>query len=142
MATGRQPTSAVTINLEDSPGGTSRSLTAFNVGGIEIENIAETQDTTAMGDTFRKHTPTGLQDVAPITMTLLFDTTGSTGTHAIFLAVDTAQGSDGRELIVNFGDTSTWTQDVRLTNAKRAGTLGSLQMIDVTLLPTGNGAWT
>ena len=142
MATGRQPTSDATITLEDSPGGTARSLTAFNVSGIEVENIAETEDTTALGDTFRKHTPTGLQDVSPISMTLLLDTTATTGTHPIFLAVDIVAAAAGRELVVDFGDTSIWTQDVRLTNAKRAGTLGQLQKIDVTLLPTGNGAWT
>ena len=142
MATGRQPTSDATITLEDSPGGTARSLTAFNVSGIEVENIAETEDTTALGDTFRKHTPTGLQDVSPISMTLLLDTTATTGTHPIFLVVDIVAAAAGRELVVDFGDTSIWTQDVRLTNAKRAGTLGQLQKIDVTLLPTGNGAWT
>ncbi len=142
MVTGLQGSPDVTLTLEDGPGsGNARALHGFIKSGIEMGHEAETTDTTGFGDSFREHSPTGMKTHDDITLVCLFDTTGTTGTHAILGTVDDGPNDDGRELICVVGDSKTYTVDVRLVKYKVVATLDDVQMVNVILRPTGAGVW-
>lgn len=134
---------SVTVTLEDAPGGTARSMTGFITGGIEVGEKIVSTETTALGDSAREHTPTGLAEYDDITMVVLWDTTATTGTHAVLTptASDRSPQAVGRELVVVMGDSKTYTQDVRLISAKPMASIGDVQRMNVTLRPTGLHVW-
>ena len=138
---GKYGPSSVTVTLEDSPGGTARALTNFILEGISAKTTSILQDTTALGDSFEEQTPTGTKRVEPITLTALWDTTGTTGTHAILGTVDDGPQDDGRELVAVFGDSKTFTVDVRLMSSEVVAANGAIQTIVAELVPTGAGVW-
>ena len=138
---GKYGPASVTVTLEDSPGGTARALTNFILEGITAKTSAQLMDTTALGDSFTEQTPTGLKTVENITLTCIWDTTGTTGTHAVLGTVDDGPQDDGRELVVVFGDSKTFTVDVRLMSSEVVAAMGSIQTIVAELVPTGAGVW-
>ena len=138
---GKYGPASVTVHLEDSPGGTSRALTNFILEGVSVKMTSILQDTTALGDSFEEQTPTGTKRMEPLTLTCIWDTTGSTGTHAVLGTVDDGPQDDGRELIVVFGDSKTMTMDVRLTSSEVVAANGAIQTIVAGLTPTGAGVW-
>ena len=138
---GKYGPSSVTVSLEDSPGGTSRALTNFILEGVSVKMTSILQDTTALGDSFEEQTPTGTKKMEPLTLTCIWDTTGTTGTHAVLGTVDDGPQDDGRELIVVFGDSKTMTMDVRLTSSEVVAANGAIQTIVAELTPTGAGVW-
>ncbi len=113
---GKYGPSSVTVTLEDSPGGTARNLENFILEGIQVKQTSEMTETTSLGDSFEEHTPIGMRKTEPISITVIWDTTGTTGTHAILGTVDDGPQDDGRQLVVVFGDSKTYTTDVRLTS--------------------------
>ena len=138
---GKYGPSSVTVTLEDGPGGTARALTNFILEGISAKMTAQVMETTALGDSFTEQTPTGLKTVETITLTCIWDTTGTTGTHVVLGTVDDGPQDDGRELVVVFGDSKTFTVDVRLASSEVVATMGSIQTIVAELVPTGAGVW-
>jgi hypothetical protein len=116
-------------------------MEGFVRSGIEIGHEAETVETTGFGDSFREFTPTGIKTHDDIELTCIWDTTATTGTHAVFGTVDDGPQDDGRELVVVFGDSKTYTVDVRLVKYHIVASLDSIQMVNVTLRPTGAGVW-
>ncbi len=75
-------------------------------------------------------------------LTLIWDTTAVTGTHVILKDVDDGPNDEGRELIVVFGDSKTYTVDVRVQAYEVIAQNGNIQTAVVDLLPTGAGNWT
>ena len=138
---GKYGPASVTVTLEDGPGGTARALTNFILEGITAKTSAQLMDTTALGDSFTEQTPTGLKTVENITLTCIWDTTGTTGTHAVLGTGDDGPQEDVRELGVVFGDSKTFTVDVRLMSSEVVAALGSIQTIVAELVPTGAGVW-
>jgi len=138
---GKYGPASCTLTLEDSPGGTARALTNFILEGVSAKTTSILQDTTALGDSFEEQTPTGTKRVEPITLTCIWDTTGTTGTHAILGTVDDGPQDDGRELVAVFGDSKTFTVDVRLTSSEVVAANGAIQTIVAELTPTGAGVW-
>ena len=138
---GKYGPSSCTLTLEDSPGGTARALTNFVLEGVSAKTSAELMNTTALGDSFTEQTPTGLKTVESMTLTCIWDTTGTTGTHAILGTIDDGPQDDGRELVVVFGDSKTFTVDVRLMSSEVVAAMGSIQTIVAELVPTGAGVW-
>lgn len=138
---GKYGPASVTVTLEDGPGGTARSLQNFILEGIRVKTTSLTADTTALGDSFEEHTPIGIRRVEPITLTCIWDTTGTTGTHAVLNAVDDGPQDDGRQMVVVFGDSKTFTVDVRLTSYEVIAQNGNIQTCVAELLPTGAGVW-
>lgn len=135
------PTS-VTGSLEDSPGGSARNFHGFLRSGISVGHEAETVETTAFGDAFREHTPTGIKKHDDIELSdLIWDTTATTGTHVVFGTVDDGPQDDGRELVLVFGDSKTYTVDVRLVKYMVNATLDGIQTATAVLRPTGAGVW-
>ena len=138
---GKYGPGSVTVTLEDGPGGTARALTNFTLSGISIKDNVTMVETTALGDTWREHTPTGIYNTEPITLEVIWDTPGTTGTPAVLGTVDNGPQDDGRQLVVVFGDSKTYTVDVRLQSYEVVASLGELTKANVELLPTGTGAW-
>jgi len=98
-------------------------------------------DTTALGDANTEQTPTGLMTTEPITLTTIWDTTGTTGTHVVLGTIDDGPQDDGRQLVVVFGDSKTFTVDVRLMSSEVIASNGSIQTLVAELVPTGAGVW-
>jgi hypothetical protein len=138
---GKYGPASVTVTIEDSPGGTARALTNFILEGISIKQTSVLQDTTSLGDSFEEQTPTGTKRTENISLTLIWDTTGTTGTHAILGTIDDGPQDDGRELVVVFGDSKTYTVDVRLMSSEVVAANGAIQTMVAELVPTGTGTW-
>ena len=138
---GKYGPASVTVTLEDGPGGTARALTNFILEGVSAKMSSQMTETTALGDSFTEQTPTGLKTVEPITLTCIWDTTGTTGTHAVLGTVDDGPQDDGRQLVAVFGDSKTFTVDVRLATSEVVASMGSIQTIVAELIPTGAGVW-
>lgn len=138
---GKYGSPSVTVSLEDGPGGTARAITNFvmELGGVKI--TANTEPSTAFGDAWEEHVPTGVKKGDPIPIKGQWDTTATTGPHAVLIAPDDDPQDDGRELVVVFGDSKTMTCDVRLTDYNVLGKVGSVTMFEATLLPTGAMVW-
>lgn len=132
----------VTITYDDAPGGSPQSVENFVLEGISIKLVANTMDTTALGDDFEEHTPTGVSRTDPISLTVIWDTTGSSGTHAIFGTPDATPGASTRTLVVVFGDSKTYTVETRLTSWEVISQNDQIQTAVAEILPTGSGAWT
>ncbi len=131
----------VTVALEDGPGGTTRAIQNFILNGMNAKDIARLVQTDALGDAWEEHTPTGKKASAPITLEGIWDTTATTGTHAVLGTVDDGPEDDGRELIVVFGDSKTWTVDCRLTEYEVIAANDSIQKFTCLLQPTGAAVW-
>jgi hypothetical protein len=138
---GKYGPSSVTLTLEDSPGGTARALTNFILEGVSVKQTSIMHDTTTLGDSFEEQTPTGTKRTENISLTVIWDTTGTTGTHAILGTVDDGPQDDGRELVVVFGDSKTYTVDVRLMSSEVVAANGAIQTLVAELVPTGTGTW-
>lgn len=131
----------VTVTLEDAPGGTARSIENFILNGISAKTIGRLMQSNALGDAWEEHIPTGVKAAEPITLEGLWDTTASTGSHAVLSDVDDGPEDDGRELVVVFGDSKTWTVDVRLTEYEVIADTGNAQKFRALLQPTGAAVW-
>jgi len=133
----------VTISIEDAPGGTARAMESFTLemGGVKI--TAMTEESTVFGSLWEQHLPTGLRRVEPITLTGFFETTATTGSHAVFqvTASDAAAAADTREVVIVFGDSKTFTFDVRLQSYEVLGAVGAFTRFTAELLPSGAGVW-
>lgn len=138
---GKYGSASVTVSLEDGPGGTARAITnhVLTVGGAKI--TSETEASAAFGDSWDEHTPTGRKKVDPIELTGFWDTSATTGPHVVLKDVDDDPADDGRELILGFGDSKTFTVDVRLVEYEVMAKNGNLTQFRAKLLPTGAGVW-
>ncbi len=141
MASGRFGPSSVTFTIEESAGGTVRTMTAFILSGLSVKTNAPQMETTTLGDSSVKRTPIGILDTEDISLNMIWDTTSSTGTHVVFLTLDIDPQAAGREAVIVFGDGKTWTGDVRLISREVVASLDSIQVINVVLSPTGTGVW-
>lgn len=137
MAAGKHGSSEVTVSVEDGPGGSAQVITDYvrAINGIEVEAI--TQPSHAFGDSWEEHTPTGMQRLPDIVLTMYYDDTATTGPAVVFAAIDNGPQDDGRELIIGYGNSKTTTVDVRLAKVRRLPSLGELTGMEVTLRPTG-----
>jgi hypothetical protein len=138
---GKYGPSSVTVTLEDGPGGTARNIENFILNGISAKDMSEMMETHALGDAWKERTPIGIKDGEDITLEGIWDTTATTGTHAVLGTVDDGPQDDGRELVVVFGDAKTWTRDVRLAEYEVVADLGSIQQFRALLTPTGAAVW-
>lgn len=107
--------SEVTVSIQDSPGGTTRDITAhvLSIGGLAVESI--TQQTNPFGVGNVSHTPTGLEQTPDIPISGLFDDAATTGPHVVLkvTAADKAPSSVGRQLVIVTGG-GTFTITVHL----------------------------
>lgn len=133
----------VTVTLEDDAtgAGTVRNIHNFILNGISAKTIARLMQSDALGDSWEEHVPTGKKAAEPITLEGIWDTTAGTGTHDIFNDVDDDPQETGRELVVVFGDSKTWTVTTRLTSYEVIAANDSIQKFSAELQPTGSAIW-
>jgi hypothetical protein len=134
----------VVVNYDAAPGGTLSDVTQHvrEIGGLKIENL--TQETHSFGDPWIENTPTGMRRVPAIVIKGLFDTTASTGPHAVFMptSADCQPSAATRTLEVTCGDGKKFTVETRLQNYEVAPKNAALTEYTATVLPTGAGVWT
>jgi hypothetical protein len=138
---GKYGPSSVTVTLEDSPGGTARSIHDALLNGVSAKDSSTMMETTALGDSWVERTPVGIRDGEDLTLEGIWDTTGTTGSHAVFSAVDDGPQDDGRQMVITFGDSKTWTRDWRLSEYEVIASTDSIQKFRAVLTPTGAAAW-
>lgn len=138
---GKYGPSSITCTLEDSPGGTARDIHGFLLSGVSAHDISEMMETTGLGDSSKERTPIGILDSPNQTLKGSWDTTATTGSHAVFGTVDDGPTDDGREMVLTLGDSKTWTRDYRLAGYKVIADTGSIQTFEAELVATGAAAW-
>ncbi len=141
MAEGKHGPAEVGVTLENAPGGTAKDIHNFILNGINAKTIARMMQSDTLGEAWEKHVPTGKKAAAPITLEGLWDTTATSGSHAILKDVDDGPEDDGRELVVTFGDSKTWTVDVRLTEYEVKAANDAVHKFSALLQPTGAAVW-
>ena len=138
---GRYGPSSVTVTLEDGPGGSAQNLENFLLNGVSAKDMSEMEETTALGDAWKERVPIGIRDSPDLDLEMIWDTTATTGTHAIFLAVDDGPQDTPRELVIVFGDSKTWTRDYRLAEMEVVAITTAIQKINAKLMATGAAVW-
>ena len=123
---GKYGSSSITVSIDDAPGGTLRAITSYvlELGGAKI--TSQMQDVTAIGDTVKKMLPTGLVENAKIRIRGLWDTTATTGPHAVLQTPDDGPQDAQRTLTLVFGDSKTFTCEGYLESYEAVGTVGKL----------------
>ena len=136
---GKYGPSSVTMTLEDSPGGTARSLTAY-ISGVTVNMSSEMAETTALGDSAKAYTPIGITSGENISLTGIWDTS-SNATHAVLAAVDDSPQDDTREAVIVFGDSKTATIQTRLISYSVIASNDNIQTFNAELQVTGAVVW-
>jgi len=131
----------VTVTYDDGPGGSGQSIGSFILNGLTAKDIARMMQTDGLGDAWEAHTPTGKKAAEPITLEGVWDTTVTTGTHAVFGTVDDGPEDATRTLVVVFGDSKTWTVETRLTSYAVKAENDSIQTFAAEIQPTGAAVW-
>jgi len=135
--------SEVIVTLEDSPGGTARTITPYlrEIGGVGVKLI--TQQTNPFGSTSKANTPTGITETPDIDFGGFFDTTADSGIKAVFTitASDSAVNSVGRELVVTLATGTTFTIHVHLTEFMIYPKGDALTEFKAKVVQMGAGAW-
>lgn len=137
---GKYGSASITITYDDAPGGSARTITSgvLEMSGVKL--TAGLQDSTAYGDTFKKMLPTGVNEAARMTLRGFWDTTATTGAHAVFGAPDDGPNDATRTLAVVFGDSKTWTSEGYLVSYEVLGKAGTLTEFTAEL-QQNSGAW-
>lgn len=141
MGAGKHGSSEITIQYDDAPGGSLRTITSYvlTMGGIKLQS--NMQASTAYGDSVMKKLPTGMMEIPPVTMTGFFDDTPTTGPHAVFGAPDTSPQAATRTLAVVFGNSKTWTSEGYLVSYEVLGKNNNLTEFAAEL-QQNSGVWT
>src|SRR5215471_4256925 len=101
MAAGKHGSSEITITYDDATG-TPQVVTCavLTMGAIKLSSVLQTG--TAFCDTVEKQLPTGLSKIDQVTLHGFWDTTPTTGSHAVFKAPDTNPQGSTRTLAIMF----------------------------------------
>ena len=88
------------------------------------------------------YTPIGITSAGEnISITGIWDTTGTTGTHAVLSAVDDGPQDDTRQCVCVFGDSKTATFDTRLISYSVIASNDNIQTFAAELQVTGAVVW-
>jgi len=137
---------SVVITLDDSAGGSARAVTGFvlEMGGVKV--TANTEPSTAFGDSWEENLPTSIRKTEELTLAGFLDDAATTGPHAVMGTPDIdPNAAAARDLVVDFGGgggTNTiLTVPVLLTAYEVTGSVNGLSRFVATLLPTGAAVW-
>ena len=138
---GKYGSASITVTFDDGPGGTPRAITnhILTLGGIKVTSAMQLSH--AFGDSAEESTPSGLTKVDPITLGGFWDTTATTGPHAVLGTPDTDPNDSTRTLTVVFGDSKTFTVECRLVSYAVMGKNAALTEFEAVIQPTGAHAW-
>jgi len=137
---GKYGSNSVTAAYDDAQSGTARTITSLlvSIGGVKI--VAKSQTTTAYGDTVEKQLPTGVKELPDIDIEGWWDTTSTTGSHAVFGSPDTDPNGGTRTLTLVFGDSKTWTSEGYLKEYEVLAQVGNLTKFKAKCSQV-SGAW-
>jgi len=142
MAAGKHASSEITITIDLAGGSSPTAITNYILTLSAAELEALMQASTAYGDAFEEHLPTGMQRVSPFDMTGFFDDTATTGPHAVLGAPDATPQTATRTLTLVFGNSKTFSGECFVTKYGVLGKVGSLTEFTCHIQPTGTWAWT
>ena len=137
---GKYGSGSVTITIDDAQGGSARAVTANITSFNGVKITAKTEDSTAYGDTIMKQLPTGVKEYADLDLEGWWDTTATTGTHAVFGTPDTDPNGGTRTAAIVFGDSKTWTTECYLKEYEVIASVGNLHKFRAKLAQI-SGAW-
>lgn len=138
---GKYGSQSITISYDDSPGGSLRVVTGhiLTMSGVKITSAMQASH--AFGDSWEESTPTGMKKMDPVTMQGLWDTTPTTGPHAVFVEPDDGPQDDTRSLVIVFGDSKTMSVETRLVSYEVLGKNGNLTEFVAVVQPSGAATW-
>lgn len=137
---GKYGSNSITVNYDDAPAGVARAITSFVLQMSGVKITSEMDPSTAYSDTVRKTLPTGMTELSDVDIEGLWDTTATTGSHAVLKAPDTDPNAGTRTLAIVFGDTKTWTSEGYLKEYEVLGKVGNLTRFKAKLGQV-SGAW-
>lgn len=141
MAAGKHGSSEITIQFDDGPGGTLRTITNFILTMGAIRLTSNMQASHAFGDSWEESLPTGMSKVDDITLTGFHDDTATTGPHVVFIAPDTSPQASTRTLTIGVGNSKSFTVECYLMSYAVLGKNGNLTEFEAVIRPTGAGTW-
>jgi hypothetical protein len=113
---GKWGSNSVSFTLDDAPGGTGRDITAHITSFGGVKNSALTSKVNGFGTSAESSLPTGMKAYAPIPFEGFYDTTSTTGPHAVLSAPDDSPQDATRSLVIVFGDGKTASMEGYLTD--------------------------
>jgi hypothetical protein len=133
--------STTMVQFDSTPGGSLANATAHirSIGGLKIEQI--TEENSPFGMAYETNTPVGKQKFGDVTIEGDWDTTASTGSHAIFGTPDTDPNGSTRTLTITPGDSKTLTCECRLVSYELKMTDGKLTGYAAVIRQAGLAAW-
>lgn len=134
---GKYGSASVSISLDDAAGGTPRVISGYVTSDVGAKIIQAIEETHGMGDAWIERTPTGIGDVEIPQFEGFWDTTATTGPHAVFLTPDSDPNGGTRTLVLGFGDSKTFTCETRLTSYEVLAQRGNLTKFRAQLVVTG-----
>jgi hypothetical protein len=137
---GKYGSNSVTVAYDDAQGGSARTVTSLvlSISGIKI--VAKSEIVTAYGDTIEKMLPTGVKELPDIDIEGMWDTTATTGSHAVFGTPDTDPNGGTRTLTMVLGDSKTWTSEGYLKEYEVLSVVGQIHKFKAKLGQV-SGAW-
>jgi hypothetical protein len=132
---------SVVITLDDSAG-SPVIVTNYilEIGSVKV--TANTEPSTAFGDSWEENLPTAIRKVEELTLTGFLDDAVQ---HPAMKDPDSNPNGTSRTLVVDFGGgagTNTiLTVECWLTSYEIQGTVNGLSRFTATILPTGSAAW-
>jgi hypothetical protein len=138
---GKYGSPSVTVTLDDAQGGSGQVITNFvlELGGAKI--TANTEPSTAFGDSWEENLPTALRRAESIAIAGHWDTTATTGPHAVMADVDDDPNGGTRTLVIVFGDSKTFTVEGFIVEYEVVAAVGALTRFNALFLPSGAGTW-
>jgi hypothetical protein len=138
---GKYGSSSVSVQMDDAQGGTLRTITNYVLTIGEASITSKTEASHAFGDSWEEVLPVGQKSVAPIDIEGHWDTTATSGPHAVMNDPDDDPNGGTRTLTLGFGDSKTWTVEGFLTKYSVVAQVGALTRFKATFTPSGEATW-
>jgi len=137
---GKYGSASAVITLDDH-GGTPRIFTpnVLTIGGLKITQI--TEENSPFGMANEQNTPVGKQKFGPVTIAGNYDTTATTGPHAMFSTLETTPQDATRTLVISPDGVKNLTVEVYAVEYEPVLTNGKLTGYSATLMQAGLAVW-
>lgn len=125
----------------DDHGGTPRIITTNvrTIGGLKISQI--TEENSPFGVAYETNTPVGKQRMGPVTIEGDFETTATTGPHAVFSTLETSPSDATRTLDVSPDGTKHLSGEGYVTDYELVLNNGKITGYKATFMQAGLFAW-
>lgn len=137
---GKYGSNSVTASLDGAQAGSPQTMTSLILSMSGVTIISKNEVVTAYGDTVEKVLPTGVKELPPIDLEMLWDTTSTTGSHAVMGTPDTDPNGGTRSLVLVFGDSKTYTAEGYLLEYTVLAQVGQLTKCKGKYFPI-SGVW-